>query len=107
MVSTRFTRGRRALASCALVSVALAVSACGGGGASTGDGPAPPVAHHAHHSHTSSSSSTTSSTTTDPTTTSSSSTTVSTSTADLPGTGKPRVTIGDKNYTEQFVRGQL
>src|SRR6202000_2940574 len=26
---------------------------------------------------------------------------------DLPGTGRPRVTIGDKNYTEQFVLGQL
>lgn len=25
----------------------------------------------------------------------------------LPGTGKPVVTIGDKNYTEQFVLGQL
>jgi osmoprotectant transport system substrate-binding protein len=25
----------------------------------------------------------------------------------LPGTGRPRVTIGDKNYTEQFVLGQL
>ncbi len=25
----------------------------------------------------------------------------------LPGTGKPAVTIGDKNYTEQFILGQL
>lgn len=25
----------------------------------------------------------------------------------LPGTGKPQVTIGDKNYTEQFVLGEL
>jgi osmoprotectant transport system substrate-binding protein len=25
----------------------------------------------------------------------------------LPGTGKPRVTIGDKNYTEQFMLGEL
>jgi osmoprotectant transport system substrate-binding protein len=25
----------------------------------------------------------------------------------LPGTGKPAITVGDKNYTEQFVLGQL
>ena len=30
-----------------------------------------------------------------------------TSTTSLPGAGKPVVTIGDKNYTEQFVLGQL
>jgi osmoprotectant transport system substrate-binding protein len=28
-------------------------------------------------------------------------------TTTLPGTGKPQVTIGDKNYTEQFVLGEL
>lgn len=38
-------------------------------------------------------------------TTSSSST--SSSTSSLPGAGKPTVTIGDKNYTEQFVLGEL
>jgi osmoprotectant transport system substrate-binding protein len=36
-----------------------------------------------------------------------STTTSSTSTSALPGAGKPPVTIGDKNYTEQFVLGQL
>jgi osmoprotectant transport system substrate-binding protein len=40
-----------------------------------------------------------------PSTTSGTST--GTSTAALPGTGKPAVTIGDKNYTEQFVLGDL
>jgi len=30
-----------------------------------------------------------------------------TSTTALPGTGKPAITIGDKNYTEQFVLGEL
>jgi len=30
-----------------------------------------------------------------------------TQTTALPGTGKPQVTIGDKNYTEQFVLGEL
>jgi osmoprotectant transport system substrate-binding protein len=29
------------------------------------------------------------------------------STSTLPGTGKPPITIGDKNYTEQFVLGDL
>lgn len=33
--------------------------------------------------------------------------TTTTSTTSLPGTGKPVVTIGDKNYTEQFVLGEL
>ncbi len=33
--------------------------------------------------------------------------TTGTSTTALPGTGKPQVTIGDKNYTEQFLLGQL
>jgi osmoprotectant transport system substrate-binding protein len=43
--------------------------------------------------------------TTDASTTSASST--STRTTALPGSGKPQVTIGDKNYTEQFVLGEL
>ena len=30
-----------------------------------------------------------------------------TQTVTLPGTGKPQVTIGDKNFTEQFVLGEL
>jgi osmoprotectant transport system substrate-binding protein len=33
--------------------------------------------------------------------------TSTTATAPLPGTGKPQVTIGDKNFTEQFVLGEL
>jgi osmoprotectant transport system substrate-binding protein len=34
-------------------------------------------------------------------------TTATTSTRNLPGTGKPLVTIGDKNFTEQFILGEL
>src|SRR5579875_3886241 len=34
-------------------------------------------------------------------------TTTATSTPALPGSGRPPVTIGDKNYTEQFLLGQL
>jgi osmoprotectant transport system substrate-binding protein len=33
--------------------------------------------------------------------------TTTTTTAALPGAGKPQVTIGDKNFTEQFVLGEL
>jgi glycine betaine/choline ABC-type transport system substrate-binding protein len=33
--------------------------------------------------------------------------TSTTSTSSLPGTGRPPVTIGDKNFTEQFVLGEL
>lgn len=40
-------------------------------------------------------------------TTSTASTPASPSTATLPGTGKPTITIGDKNFTEQFVLGEL
>jgi osmoprotectant transport system substrate-binding protein len=45
-----------------------------------------------------------STTSTDPSTTTAG---TSTSTSTLPGTGKPVITIGDKNYTEQFVLGEL
>jgi osmoprotectant transport system substrate-binding protein len=37
----------------------------------------------------------------------SSSETTTTTTSTLPGTGKPPVTIGDKNFTEQFILGEL
>lgn len=33
--------------------------------------------------------------------------TSTTSTSTLPGTGRPAVTIGDKNFTEQFILGEL
>jgi osmoprotectant transport system substrate-binding protein len=35
------------------------------------------------------------------------STTTTTTTTPLPGTGKPQLIIGDKNFTEQFVLGEL
>jgi osmoprotectant transport system substrate-binding protein len=34
-------------------------------------------------------------------------TSASTATSSLPGTGKPQITLGDKNFTEQFVLGEL
>ena len=40
------------------------------------------------------------------TTTTDTSTTTSTTPA-LPGTGRPAISVGDKNYTEQFILGQL
>ena len=100
MLSTRVTRGRRALAFSWLpaAAAALGLAACGGGASTTVDPPVAP-AHHHHSGHSSTSSTTT--------TTTQSTTTSSTSSADLPGTGKPTVTIGDKNYTEQFILGQL
>jgi len=51
--------------------------------------------------------STSSSTTAASDSTTSSTTSSTASTAALPGAGKPQVTIGDKNYTEQFVLGEL
>jgi osmoprotectant transport system substrate-binding protein len=58
---------------------------------------------------TSTSTTTTSSTSSAATATASSGTdtTGSTSTTALPGAGKPVITVGDKNYAEQFVLGQL
>jgi osmoprotectant transport system substrate-binding protein len=103
MFGIRSTRGRRALAVCSLLSLALIPAACGGSG-TTSEAPPPTVA--AHHDRPRTSSSSTTSTTSTSTTTDAS-TTTSSSTADLPGTGKPMVTIGDKNYAEQFVLGQL
>jgi osmoprotectant transport system substrate-binding protein len=61
-------------------------------------------------SRTASSQTTTSSTSSAATTATSSSstdTTGTTSTTALPGAGKPIITVGDKNYAEQFVLGQL
>ena len=74
---------------------ALALAACGGGGSTT-----TPVVHRT-------SATSRSSTVRTRTDASSTSTTTSTTTAALPGAGRPVVTIGDKNYTEQFVLGQL
>ncbi|HEX5191615.1 MAG TPA: glycine betaine ABC transporter substrate-binding protein [Solirubrobacteraceae bacterium] len=98
MLSTRVTRGRRALTLSPLLALALITAACGGTTAS--QTPPAPAAHP--HAHTSSSSTATTDTTTSTTTT-----TDSTSTDHLPGDGTPTFTIGDKNYTEQFVLGQL
>ncbi len=44
---------------------------------------------------------------TDPGAKTTSSTTTTTTTSTLPGTGRPQITIGDKNFTEQFVLGEL
>ncbi len=45
--------------------------------------------------------------TTSATTSATATTTTTTTTTSLPGTGKPAVTIGDKNFTEQFILGEL
>jgi osmoprotectant transport system substrate-binding protein len=83
----------RALAALACLTAAVAaISGCS-------DSPTP----LAGASSTTSTSTSTSSTTTATHAT----TTTSSSTTSLPGTGKPAVTIGDKNYTEQFLLGEL
>ena len=71
---------------------ALALSGCGGSGPeragpTTSSNPSTPAASTATSAQATSTSTTTART--------------------LPGTGRPVVTIGDKNYTEQFVLGQL
>jgi osmoprotectant transport system substrate-binding protein len=99
MLPIGLTRARRALALCPLLALALLTASCGG---STTTSQAPPLSAARTHGQLTSSSTTTDTTTSTPT-----STTNSTTTAHLPGDGKPTVTIGDKNYTEQFVLGQL
>jgi osmoprotectant transport system substrate-binding protein len=80
-----------------VLAAGLALGGCGGGG------PAPtPVAHHSTAGSRSGPARVTTATVA-----ATSTTTTSTTTAALPGTGRPVVTIGDKNYTEQFVLGQL
>jgi osmoprotectant transport system substrate-binding protein len=89
-------RPARGAAACVMaLAVMLGGAACGTG---SGAGTTAPA---------STSSTPSSSTTTTSSSTTTSSTTSSTSSASLPGTGKPQVTIGDKNFTEQFVLGEL
>ena len=76
-----------------MVALGLLASACGTSGSGTQSETSSPAA-------TSTTTSSTSSLT-------SSTTTSATSTSALPGSGKPPVTIGDKNYTEQFILGEL
>jgi osmoprotectant transport system substrate-binding protein len=78
--------------------LALACAGCGSAGHQT-SGPADSATSTPLASSTVSPASTNSS--------SSSSSTSSSTTGALPGDGKPTVTIGDKNYTEQFILGQL
>ena len=69
--------------------LAVALAGCGGGSA---------------HTVTTTTSRTVTSTSTS---TAAQTTTTTTTAASLPGTGRPTITIGDKNYAEQFVLGQL
>jgi osmoprotectant transport system substrate-binding protein len=80
----------------AILLPALGLSGCG----STGTG----SSTRAASAHAAASSPTT--TTSTPSTTGTGGQTATTTSA-LPGVGKPAITVGDKNYTEQFVLGQL
>jgi osmoprotectant transport system substrate-binding protein len=77
----------------ALAVAALVCTACGKSAAS------PDTSSPSSTQHTSSA--TASNTGTNP------GTVTTTTTPALPGTGRPAITVGDKNYTEQFVLGQL
>ena len=82
-----------------LLAIALALSGCGSAGTSSTSSTTTSRA-----AATSSTSSTTPTTTTSTTTIG---TETETTTVSLPGAGKPVITIGDKNFDEQFVLGQL
>jgi osmoprotectant transport system substrate-binding protein len=86
----------RLTAAASLVALAIWLTGCEAGAGKIAKASAP--------------SSTTTTTSADPSTTTpgtGTSAETSTSTSTLPGTGKPAITIGDKNYTEQFVLGEL
>lgn len=78
----------------ACILLAALTAGCGGHGARRSD---PPAGTHASRPARRATATATRVTTTSRTTTGHA----------LPGTGRPVVTIGDKNYTEQFVLGQL
>lgn len=86
-------RHRRAAATLAAgaasAAIALALSACGSGGSGSTGREAKSATTAAVPSATSASTSTTS------------------TPGQLPGTGKPQIVLGDKNFTEQFVLGEL
>ncbi len=96
MLGVASKRPPRVVAAGLAAALALGLAACGGSAAGNSASAA------ATQSHAVSSRSTSS-----PSTTDSGTGTSGTSTTPLPGAGKPVVTIGDKNYTEQFVLGQL
>jgi osmoprotectant transport system substrate-binding protein len=77
----------------AVAAAALACTAC----ASSAASPAPSGPASSRSTSTPTATSTTTGT----------GTATSTTTPALPGTGKPAISVGDKNYTEQFVLGQL
>lgn len=81
----------------AAVLVALGCAACGNAAAQPSESS---TSTHRASSAAAFTTTTTSTTTSQPTTTTS-------TTPALPGTGKPTVVVGDKNYTEQEVLGQL
>jgi osmoprotectant transport system substrate-binding protein len=85
-----------------LAAVAAAAIACVGCG-SSGPTSSAPVSTTSATTTTSSSSAATATTSA----TTGTDTTGSTSTTALPGAGKPAITVGDKNFAEQFVLGQL
>jgi osmoprotectant transport system substrate-binding protein len=91
----------RAFATGVSVVLALACTAC----ATSTDGSSTTAV--AARSAVTTSSATTTSTTATATATATTVTTSTTSSSTLPGAGRPAVTIGDKNYTEQFLLGQL
>ncbi|MFZ0043750.1 MAG: glycine betaine ABC transporter substrate-binding protein [Solirubrobacteraceae bacterium] len=102
MRCTRPDQIARPFAAGLVAALALAASGCGAS-AGTSSTTAPPS-----RSTTTSSSTTSSPSSTDTSSGTGTSASSGTSpTSSLPGTGKPVVTIGDKNYTEQFVLGQL
>jgi len=87
--SDPWRRLRAAASLLVIVALSGVLTGCGGGSGTGTSSPPPSV----------SSASTTS--------THGQTTTATTTTVALPGTGRPTVTIGDKNYAEQFVLGQL
>ena len=104
MRSARRKAARTLVGPAAVVLLAAGLSACG---SSSHDTSTPPPAPSSTTKVAATGTRPTVAGTTSPSTTSMSPSTTSTSTTTLPGSGRPQVTIGDKNFTEQFVLGEL
>jgi osmoprotectant transport system substrate-binding protein len=98
------TIGRAVRAAARRLSVPVLVLACAGCGATTSATPKTPKTPKTKAT-------TTKAVASAPSTTPSATTTTTTTTtptgAALPGSGRPPIVVGDKNYTEQFLLGQL
>ncbi len=95
------------LAAICAVALAAVLGGCGSAASTSGLDSPPATTAGTQPAATTTSDTSTSGTSTSGTSTSGTSTSGTSTGPALPGAGRPLVTIGDKNYTEQFILGEL